>query len=225
MPLCVKKDCWSSRSPVPAPLPRVSPSPISPAPAFPGRGLVEAGRQHSGAQGASASCPSAGQERRLELISGSGACGPPRLAGLTEVPCILALGWTARAPSLLALVENLQRRDLNSLEEATALGCSDRDPPPPVSGRGAARRIGKSQSAVANKLRLLRLPPDALTLLPGQRLHRAPRPALLRLEDGAPAHGRPACGRAGAYCGPDRGAGGSLCCPRRSFRPPAAQRL
>ena len=65
--------------------------------------------------------------------------------------------------ALLALMENLQRRDLNYMEEAAAIaqlvqrwGLSQEE---------AARKLGKSQSAVANKLRLLRLPPAVVELL------------------------------------------------------------
>mgnify|MGYP000103970298 CR=1 FL=1 len=83
--------------------------------------------------------------------------------------------------SLLALVENLQRRDLDFLEEAMAL---DRlihtyD----LSQDEAARRLGKSQSAVANKLRLLRLPEDVRALLRENGLTERHARALLRLQD------------------------------------------
>mgnify|MGYP000085842914 CR=1 FL=1 len=97
-----------------------------------------------------------------ELISGERRLRASRMAGLTEVPCIL-VSVDSQGSSLLALVENLQRRDLNFVEEATALAKLIETYH--LSQEEAARRIGKSQSAVANKLRLLRLPPDVLTLL------------------------------------------------------------
>ena len=85
-----------------------------------------------------------------------------------------------QASSLLALVENLQRRDLDFWEEALALRRLIDSYH--ISQEEAARRIGKSQSAVANKLRLLKLPPDVLTLLrEGGATERHAR-ALLRLE-------------------------------------------
>ena len=97
-----------------------------------------------------------------ELIAGERRLRAAKLAGLKEVPC-LSVQADDRASSLLALVENLQRRDLDFREEALALrtlidqyGLSQEE---------AARRIGKSQSAVANKLRILRLPEEALELL------------------------------------------------------------
>lgn len=82
---------------------------------------------------------------------------------------------------MLALVENLQRRDLNFVEEATALAKLIETYH--LSQEEAARRIGKSQSAVANKLRLLRLPPDVLTLLLEHGCTERHARALLRLEE------------------------------------------
>ena len=97
-----------------------------------------------------------------ELIAGERRLRAAKLAGLKEVPCI-SVQADEEASSLLALVENLQRRDLDFLEEALALRkLIDRYD---LSQEEAARRIGKSQSAVANKLRLLKLPQEALELL------------------------------------------------------------
>ena len=161
-----------------------------------------------------------------ELISGERRLRASRMAGLTEVPCIL-VSVDSQGSSLLALVENLQRRDLNFVEEATALAKLIETYH--LSQEEAARRIGKSQSAVANKLRLLRLPPDVLTLLRERGCTERHARALLRLEEpcagapappgGAPAHGRPACGRAGAYCGPDGGVCGNPASSGRQARP------
>ena len=114
-----------------------------------------------------------------ELISGERRLRASRMAGLTEVPCIL-VSVDSQGSSLLALVENLQRRDLNFVEEATALAKLIETYH--LSQEEAARRIGKSQSAVANKLRLLRLPPDVLTLLRERGCTERHARALLRLE-------------------------------------------
>ena len=83
--------------------------------------------------------------------------------------------------ALRALIENLQRRDLHYLEEAAAIarliatyGLSQEQ---------AAERLGKSQSAIANKLRLLRLSPDCLLLLREHDLSERHARALLRLTD------------------------------------------
>ena len=84
------------------------------------------------------------------------------MAGLEEVPCIL-VSVDGQESSLLALVENLQRRDLDFVEEALAL--SRLIQTYHLSQEEAAKKLGKSQSAVANKLRLLKLPPEVLALL------------------------------------------------------------
>lgn len=103
-----------------------------------------------------------------ELVAGERRLRAAKLAGLEEVPCI-SLQIDDQRSSLLALVENLQRKDLDFWEEALAL---DRlISVYHLSQEEAARRIGKSQSAVANKLRLLKLPEDTLRALPGRRLH------------------------------------------------------
>ena len=97
-----------------------------------------------------------------ELVAGERRLRAAKLAGLEEVPCI-SLQIDDQRSSLLALVENLQRKDLDFWEEALAL---DRlISVYHLSQEEAARRIGKSQSAVANKLRLLKLPEDTLRAL------------------------------------------------------------
>ena len=115
----------------------------------------------------------------FELVSGERRLRAARMAGLSEVPCIV-IDVDGVCSSLLALVENLQRRDLDFLEEAMAL---DRlihtyD----LSQEEAARRIGKSQSAVANKLRLLKLSPRLLDRLRQNGLTERHARALLGLE-------------------------------------------
>ena len=117
---------------------------------------------------------------RYELVAGERRLRAAKLAGLREVPCIL-VDVNMEDASLLALVENLQRKDLDFLEEAEGLqrlirmfGLSQEE---------AARRIGKSQSAVANKLRLLKLPRDVLESLRENGLSERHGRALLRLPD------------------------------------------
>ena len=116
-----------------------------------------------------------------ELVAGERRLRACRLAGLAQVPC-LSIAVDDRSSSLLALVENLQRRDLDFWEEALALrrlvdewGLSQEE---------CARRIGKSQSAVANKLRLLKLPQDVLELLREHGCSERHARALLPLEEG-----------------------------------------
>ena len=117
-----------------------------------------------------------------ELIAGERRLRASRLAGLTHVPCIVFQASEERS-SLLALVENLQRRDLDFLEEALAL--SQLIQTYSLSQEECARRIGKSQSAIANKLRLLKLPEHVLDLLRDNGFTERHARALLRLEDAA----------------------------------------
>lgn len=115
-----------------------------------------------------------------QLISGERRLRAAKLAGLDAVPCLVAQ-VDQEESSLLALVENLQRRDLDFLEEALAL--SQLISTYRLTQEDAARRLGKSQSAIANKLRLLRLSPDALTLLRSGGFGERHARALLRLPD------------------------------------------
>ena len=117
---------------------------------------------------------------RYELVAGERRLRAARLAGLKEVPCIL-LDVNMEDASLIALVENLQRRDLDFIEEANGINQLIRMFG--MSQEEAARRIGKSQSAVANKLRLLRLPQDVLEGLRQNGLTERHGRALLRLPD------------------------------------------
>ena len=117
-----------------------------------------------------------------ELIAGERRLRAAQLLGMDQVPC-LSVQADSSASSLLALVENLQRRDLDFWEEAQALASildTFR-----LSQEELARRIGKSQSAVANKLRLLKLPPDILQALRDGGCTERHARALLRLEDPA----------------------------------------
>ena len=117
---------------------------------------------------------------RYELVAGERRVRAAKLAGLREVPCIL-LDVNLEDAGLIALVENRQRRDLDFLEEAEGLRqLIDRFG---LSQEEAARRIGKSQSAVANKLRLLRLPGDVLEALRDNGLSERHGRALLRLPE------------------------------------------
>ena len=115
---------------------------------------------------------------KYELVAGERRLRAAKLAGLEEVPCIL-IDVNMEDASLIALVENLQRRDLDFIEEA--LGISQLIRMFGMSQEEAARRIGKSQSAVANKLRLLKLSSDVLESLRQNGLTERHGRALLRL--------------------------------------------
>ena len=94
------------------------------------------------------------QNGGYELVAGERRWRAARMAGLRQVPCLLARVDEEDA-ALLALIENLQRRDLDYMEEASAIARLLRRYG--LSQQQAAEKLGRSQSAVANKLRLLRL--------------------------------------------------------------------
>jgi len=119
---------------------------------------------------------------RYELVAGERRLRAAIMAGLREVPCIL-IDVNLEDAGLIALVENLQRKDLDFIEEAQ--GISRLIKMFGMSQEEAARRIGKSQSAVANKLRLLKLPQDILEGLRENALTERHGRALLRLNDAA----------------------------------------
>ena len=113
-----------------------------------------------------------------ELIAGERRLRAARLAGLTEVPCIV-MDVDLQQASLIALVENLQRRDLDFVEQARGIAQLIRQFG--LRQEECARKLGKSQSAIANKLRLLRLPEDVLLGLRNAALTERHGRALLRL--------------------------------------------
>ncbi len=122
------------------------------------------------------------RENGFELVAGERRLRAARMAGLTEVPCIL-LAVDEEQSGMLALVENLQRRDLDFIEEAEGLARLMRLYG--LSQEQAAMRVGKSQSAVANKLRLLRHPPRVLAAIRQNGLSERHARALLKLPDEA----------------------------------------
>ena len=115
-----------------------------------------------------------------ELISGERRLRAAQLAGVTDIPCIL-MRMDDLESGMAALVENLQRQDLDFIEEAQGIrSLLDRFD---MSQEQAARLLGRSQSAVANKLRLLRHTPAVLEALREAELTERHARALLRLPD------------------------------------------
>ena len=115
-----------------------------------------------------------------ELVAGERRLRAAKLAGLKEVPCML-IDVNLEDAGLIALVENLQRRDLDFIEEAQGISRLIRMFG--MSQEEAARRIGKSQSAVANKLRLLKLPQNVQKLVTEKKLTMGHVRPLLSLKD------------------------------------------
>ncbi|MBQ3503354.1 MAG: ParB/RepB/Spo0J family partition protein [Oscillospiraceae bacterium] len=113
-----------------------------------------------------------------ELIAGERRLRAAQLAGLTEVPCLI-LHMDDKESGIAAMVENLQRQDLDFIEEA--MGISRLLEQWSMSQEQVARLLGKSQSAVANKLRLLRHSDAVLTALRESGLTERHARALLKL--------------------------------------------
>ena len=183
MPVVYKKGLLESSRVTMVPVEAISPNPDQPRRYFDPQGLAELAesiRVHGILQPLSVRRKRGG---RYELIAGERRLRAAVLCGSQAVPC-LVMDVDREDSCLLSLIENLQRRDLDFWEEAKALekliqtfGLSQEE---------AAGKVGKSQSAVANKLRLLKLPDQALELLrKGGATERHAR-ALLKLPD-APA--------------------------------------
>ena len=117
-----------------------------------------------------------------QLISGERRLRAGILAGLTEVPCII-MNMSDQESGMVALVENLQRQDLDFIEEARGISVLMSNWS--MSQEQAARVLGKSQSAVANKLRLLRHSEPVLDALRKAELSERHARALLKLESEA----------------------------------------
>ena len=179
MPLLRRKGLYESNKVLYLPVAAIAPNPDQPRRHFSREGLEELAAsiaEHGVLQPLSVRRGAQG----YELISGERRLRAAKLAGLAEVPCIV-VNVDSQGSSLLALVENLQRRDLDFVEEASALARLIETYH--LSQEEAARRIGKSQSAVANKLRLLRLSPQVLKLLLEAGCTERHARALLKLEN------------------------------------------
>lgn len=106
-----------------------------------------------------------GMEVRYQLIAGERRWRAAALAGMEQVPVIVKKEPSARLKLELALIENLQREDLNAIERAKAYRQLIDDFK--LMQREVAERVGKSREAVANTLRLLSLPLDMQEALSG----------------------------------------------------------
>jgi len=113
-----------------------------------------------------------------ELIAGERRLRAAQMAGLTEIPCIV-MNMDEKESSLAAMIENLQRQDLDFIEEAA--GIARLMAQWSMSQEQAARVLGKSQSAVANKLRILRHSDGVLQALRAHNLTERHARALLKL--------------------------------------------
>ena len=160
------------------PLREIEPDPGQPRKTFPEESLSELAdsiSQHGLLQPIAVRLQSMGGYR---IVAGERRWRACRLAGLTEVPVII-LDVSDQEAMELALIENLQREDLDPIEEACGIReLMDRCE---LTQEQAARRLGKSRSALANSLRLLNLPPEALDLLKAGKLTAGHAKAILGL--------------------------------------------
>ena len=119
-------------------------------------------------------------EGTYEIIAGERRWRASKMAGLTEIPAIVFDGDELKAAQV-ALIENIQREDLNPVEEAFGYGALiERFG---LTQEQVAKQVVKSRSAVANMLRLLDLPDEALQMLKDGDITAGHARALLGLED------------------------------------------
>ena len=118
------------------------------------------------------------QSGYYQIIAGERRWRAARMAGLSEVPCIVIEADDRKAMEL-AMIENLQREDLNPIEEARGfLALTEHYG---LTQEEAAQQVGKSRSAVANALRLLNLAPAVRSLVEEGKLSGGHARALLPL--------------------------------------------
>ncbi|NLW22019.1 MAG: nucleoid occlusion protein [Tissierellia bacterium] len=119
-------------------------------------------------------------DESYELIAGERRLRASELADLKEIPAII-VEYKDRDSALVALIENLQREDLNFIEEAE--GYYNLIVDHGFTQQQLAEKIGKSQSTIANKLRILKLPEDIKKALLEHNLTERHGRALLKLPD------------------------------------------
>lgn len=116
----------------------------------------------------------------FELISGERRLRAAKLAGLRSVPCII-VDISDERSAVLALIENIQRSDLNFFEEAEAISILIKEYG--MTQEEAAIRLGMAQSTIANKLRLLKLTSIERKMIISNNLSERHARALLKLDD------------------------------------------
>ena len=119
-------------------------------------------------------------EDNYEIIAGERRWRAAKMAGLDEIPAVIMTGDELKIAEV-ALIENVQRKDLNPIEEAMAYkALIERFD---LKQEEVARQAGKSRSAVANMLRLLELPDEVLVLVQEEKLSMGHARAILGLAD------------------------------------------
>ena len=119
-------------------------------------------------------------EGRYQIIAGERRFRASKLAGLTEIPAIV-LDKDDKNAAQIALIENIQREDLNPIEEALAYKSLAEEYD--MTQEELSKQIGKSRSAIANSVRLLDLPDEVLTLVASKELSAGHARTLLGLHN------------------------------------------
>ena len=117
---------------------------------------------------------------RYKIIAGERRWRAARMAGLSEVP-VNVISADDKKASEIALVENIQRKDLDPIEEAEAFSALIDEYG--LTQEEVGRRIGRSRSAIANSLRLLELPMEVRGLLSAGTLSEGHAKVLLGIKD------------------------------------------
>jgi ParB family chromosome partitioning protein len=120
----------------------------------------------------------AGESQRYEIIAGERRWRAAQIAGLTEIPAVVR-EVPDEAAVAMALIENIQREDLNPLEEARALSRLIGEFG--LTHQAAAEAVGRSRAAVSNLLRLMDLADEVKTLLERRSIEMGHARALLGL--------------------------------------------
>ena len=143
------------------------------------RPMGAGGSSPGGGARSAAGAASAG-EQRYEIIAGERRWRAAQLAGLTEVPAIIRV-VPDEAAMAMALIENIQREDLNPLEEARAFERLIAEFG--LTHQQVAEAVGRSRAAVSNLLRLMELAPEVGELVERRELDMGHARALLGLEN------------------------------------------
>lgn len=120
---------------------------------------------------------------RYRILAGERRARAARVAGLTKIPVLVREGLSDRDHLLLALVENVQRKDLTPLEEAEAYRSLKEEFG--LTQDEVAERVGKDRATVANAIRLLKLPPEVRRLVESGALTAGHARSLLPLPSAA----------------------------------------
>lgn len=116
----------------------------------------------------------------FQIVAGERRYRACKQAGITRVPCIVKM-YSDQEVEAMAVIENIQREDLSPLEEAIAYKALMENQK--LNQSELAKQIGKSQSTIANKLRLLRLSDDVKFSLDNKQITERHARAMLSLEE------------------------------------------